>query len=192
MTSGRIKPLLILAVLPWIALAGPPDSFEAILEGIDTPRGVAIPFVEKRQNSLLDEPLVLTGEVIFDHDGRLSKIIEIPFRERVTISHDAVELEREGRTKRLSLRRKEDVGAFYVALRALLEGDAKTLLDLFEVETTIDGGCWTIMLVPNAGPLSEFLESMTISGSAAQVSRIRTVHFDGNWQELSFNADPAE
>ncbi|MGH8495495.1 MAG: LolA-related protein [Gammaproteobacteria bacterium] len=181
--------VIFLAVFP---AAAADSQFEAILARIDTPRGVSIPFVEKRKNPLLEEPLVLTGEVAFDQDGRLSKTIESPFRERVTISRDAVELERDGRTRRLSLRRKDDVRAFYIALRALLEGDAKALNELFEIETTTDAERWTLVLVPAGPPLSEFLESMVISGHSAQVSRIRTVQSEDDWQEMTFDTGGAE
>lgn len=204
MTSGRTEhPLAavrrvvaLIAVLLTACLAGAPASaageVETILARIETPRGVAVPFVERRKNALLEEPLRLTGTVTFGEDGVLSKIIEHPFHERVSISRDAVELERDGRTRRLSLRRKDEVRSFYVALRALLEGDADTLNALFEIEATTGAGRWTLKLVPSGPPLSEFLHCMVIRGRSGRVHLIRTVQSGGDWQEMTFESGGPE
>lgn len=171
--------------MPAAALTAP-DAFEAILARIDTPRDVPMPFVERRKNALLAEPLVLTGEAVFNADGSLSKTIETPFRERVTITREALEVTREGRTRRLSLRRKDDLRQFYAALRALLEGDARTLRELFEIEATREAERWQLTMTPTGAPLGRFLESMVISGQGSQVLEIRSAQPGGDWQSLSF------
>ncbi|HUO81318.1 MAG TPA: LolA-related protein [Gammaproteobacteria bacterium] len=184
---ARLAAALCLAV--WTVPAAA-DDFESILEAIETPRDVPIPFVEKRGNALLAEPLVLTGEAEFGADGTLSKSIETPFRERVVITRDMLELTRDGRTRRLSLQRKDDVRQFYAALRALLEGDAQTLRELFTIETARNADCWRLVLVPAAEPLAAFVGRMVVSGRSSRVLEVRTEHAADDWQSLSFGGAP--
>jgi hypothetical protein len=178
--------MLCLAIGPAPA---PADDFETILAGIETPRDLAMPFEEKRGNALLAEPLVLRGEVEFSADGALSKSIETPFRERVVISRDTLELTRDGRTRRLSLQRKDDLRQFHVALRALLEGDAPALRELFAIESTRDGDCWRLVLVPAGQPLASFMDRMIVSGRSSRVLEVRTEHAADEWQSMSFGGE---
>ena len=171
------------------AAPAPADDFESILAGIETPRDVAIPFQEQRGNALLAEPLVLTGEVEFGADGALSKSIETPFRERVVITRDTLELTRDGRTRRLSLQRKDDVRQFHVALRALLEGDVQTLRGLFAIESTRNADCWRLVLVPAGPPLASFVDRMIVSGRSSRVLEVRTEHAADDWQSMSFGGE---
>ena len=185
--DARLAAALCLAV--WAAPTAA-DDFESILEAIETPRDVSIPFVEKRGNALLAEPLVLTGEVEFSADGALAKTIETPFRERVVITRDRLELTRDGRTRRLSLQRKDDVRQFYAALRALLEGDAQTLRELFTIETARNADCWRLVLVPAAEPLAAFVGKMVVSGRSSRVLEVRTELSADDWHSLSFGGEP--
>ena len=163
------------------------DRVATILGGIKMPRDAPIPFVEKRQSQLLEEPLILFGEVLFTQDGTLSKRIEKPFQERVTISADSMEMERKGRVRRVSLDKRAGVKVFYAGMRALLNGDTDALFELFEVATTAgEDESWTIELVPKAADLRTFVEQLTISGQGGQVLTVHTNQPGGDWQEMSF------
>jgi hypothetical protein len=103
--DGRLKKIGVIGLLLFSLLAhgNDFDRIAEIIGNIDTPRNETIPFVEKRQNQLLEEPLILHGEVLFAEDGTLSKRIERPVQERVTISGDSLELARNGRVRRETL-----------------------------------------------------------------------------------------
>lgn len=158
-----------------------------ILEGIDTPRDEPIAFVEKRQNALLEVPLVLYGDVIFTADGALSKQIERPIQERVTITADDMELERDGRTRRVSLDKRTGVRVFYAGMRALLSGDVDELFELFDVAAEESDDRWSIRLVPKDEALRTFVEQLTISGQGGRVIGVHTVQPGGDWQQMSFD-----
>ncbi len=194
MTSGRwIRYAVRGATLVALLLAGATTSaatqeqIESIILGIDTPRDRPIYFVERRTNRLLTKPLTLKGNIRFSADGTLSKKIEEPFQERVTISARHVELERKDKIKRLALDRRPDVKAFYVGIQALLDGDAATLLESFDVTLTERGDRWSLNLTPREKKLRKFVAHMVISGIASQVRMVRTEQPDGNWQEMSFH-----
>jgi hypothetical protein len=159
----------------------------AILAGIETPRDEPIPFMEKRQSQLLEEPLVLYGDVLFTQEGTLSKRIERPIQERVTISADSMELERKGRVRRVSLDKRAGVKVFYAGMRALLDGDTNALFELFDVSAANDEVYWSIQLVPKEADLRTFVEKLTISGKGGRVLTVHTDQPGGDWQEMSFD-----
>lgn len=180
---------LALLLAGGIASAATPERIESIIRGITTPRDTPIPFVERRTNRLLSEPLVLHGEIRFATDGTLSKQIREPFNERITISARRVELQRKDKVRRLSLDRRPDIKAFYVGMQALLAGDALALLQTFDVVASESADGWSLDLTPKEKKLRKFVSRMVISGKAAQVLMVRTEQPDGNWQEMSFHAE---
>lgn len=172
------------------ALADGSVPLADILDEIEARRDEAIPFVETRHSQLLEQPLILHGHVIFTADAALSKRIEQPVRESVTISPDGMELEREGKRRRVSLDKRADVKVFYAGMRALLDGDAEALDDIFEVSTNRVGSEWRIVLVPKDAGLRTFVDKLTISGSGARVLTVETEQPGGDRQEMSFRPDP--
>lgn len=166
------------------------NTFEAaaieILSRVETPASSVIPFVELRKNALLEQPMVLSGEIDFSVPGSLSKHITSPFEERVTISSAAVEIERNGETRRLPLKRKKGLVEFYTGLNALLNRDVVTLMALFDVESLSTGDTWSIVLIPTNTSLEKSLERMIITGKKTRVTVVRTVQSEDIWQELSF------
>ena len=164
-----------------------PDRITAVVRGIDTPRDTPIPFVERRTNALLAEPLTLSGEILFTTDGTLSKKVGPPFDESITISARRVEFSRKGKTKRLALDRRPDIKAFYIGMQALLAGDLPALLDAFEVVATETVDDWRLDLVPREEKLRTFVSRMVISGRAGRVLTVRTEQPGGDWQEMSFD-----
>ena len=166
------------------------NTFEAaaieILSRVETPASSVISFVELRKNALLEQPMVLSGEIDFSVPGSLSKHITSPFEERVTISSAAVEIERNGETRRLPLKRKKGLVEFYTGLNALLNRDVVTLMALFDVESLSTGDTWSIVLIPTNTSLEKSLERMIITGKKTRVTVVRTVQSKDIWQELSF------
>lgn len=177
-----------LLLLSFLAHGDDSVRVASILGSIDTPRDEPIPFIERRQSQLLEEPLVLYGEVLFTWDGTLSKHIERPFQERVTISAESMELERKGRVRRVSLDKRPGVKVFYAGMRALLDGDTDALFELFDVSAAAgEEANWRIELIPKEADLRTFVEQLIISGQGDQVLTVHTDQAGGDWQEMSFN-----
>ncbi len=165
------------------------ESIDKILGGLALPDYAPQAFVERRQNKLLTEPLVFRGEVILSSDGTFLKIIDTPFRERVLITNDFLELERNGKTKRLSLQRARGAHGLYAGLRAFLERDIETLLSLFEVAAVETGQSWRVELVPLDSKLKRHVVLMMIAGEGPDIVSIRTMQTEDNWQEMLFSQE---
>jgi len=184
--------MIRLTICLWITLFAPAcgadqQRIASIIGAIDTPYDEPIPFVERRNNELLTEPLVLYGHMLFTRDGLLSKRVERPSRERVTISSTEIEFEYRDKLRRFALEKRPDLHAFYIAMMNFINGDAERLADSFAIETQEEEEGWRIILEPKLDTLREFIFRMTISGRNEKVLLVRTEQPGGDWQEMSFD-----
>lgn len=185
----RLLPLFILLCC-LRADADELDSVIDILNAIEATRSIPILFTERRSSRLLDEPLILSGEITFIEGGALRKQISRPVVESVLISADTIELSRNGKTRRLSMDRRGDLKAFYLGMQALLTGDSQGLLELFEASSSVEQDAWTIDLVPKTAELRKFLSRLTVTGRGSQIRTLLTEQPGGDWQEMSFGIEP--
>jgi hypothetical protein len=181
--------LLLLVMGQAIASDSTRENIEEILNGLTLPDYTPQAFVERRQNKLLAEPLIFRGEVLLSPDGTFLKTINTPFHERVLITNDFVELERNGKTKRLSLQRARGVYGLYTGLRAFLERDIETLLSLFKIAAVEQGVSWHVELVPVDPKLKRHVSRMMIDGKGPDIVSIRTMQTEDNWQEMLFSQE---
>lgn len=184
MTTGAAA--LLGLMLVGLAGAVTPEEIGSIVRGIDTPRDTPIPFVERRANRLLAEPLKVSGDILFTSEGTLSKKIGAPFDESVTISSKRVALQRGEKTRNLSLDRRPDIKAFYTGMQALIAGDVTALFASFDVAATGDANGWILDLAPKEKKLRKFVARLVISGKGGRVLTVRTEQPGGDWQEMAF------
>lgn len=169
------------------------NTARSIIEAIDTARDHPVAFTELRMSPLFAEPAQLHGTVEFSADGTLSKHVTEPFSERISISPRSVVLERNGKSRSVSVRKDSDLWEFYSGLLALLAGEPDNVNEYFSVTLSQPGPEWQLVLRPVSAALSAFMQEMTVKGIGEQVVYVRTLQADDNWQEIVFNhaADPA-
>lgn len=178
-------PALIAALLAWPVVAGELP----MLSQVETRRDVPVVFSELRMNPLLTEPLRLNGTLTYTSQGELTKQIASPVYEVVRLSDTHLLIEREGRRRRVRLKRMPDVAAFYSVLRALLDADTDAIDAAFTVTEERKGERWSARLVPRAMPLKGMLTEMTITGFGSQLARIHIEQPGDSWQTLTI-AEP--
>src|SRR5690606_21870903 len=108
MTSGipntPAPRLLLIAtlLLPMAASAAPPDAPDAarIVASLRRELPARTPFVEVRWSSLLDRPLVLRGELEYAGPGHLSRRVDAPYREEMTVAGGEASVQRGDREAR--------------------------------------------------------------------------------------------
>ena len=163
-------------------------AIDAIFDQLGPTDNAPRAFVEQRTNKLLSAPLTFEGEVTLQPDGTFLKVIREPFFERVLVTDDALELERGGKKRRISLQRNSGARDLYTGLRAFLQRDADTLLTVFRVTAVEPGQAWRIEFEPVAGANEKLVARMIIAGNGPDVVRIRTIQSEENWQEMIFGA----
>lgn len=172
-----------------MALASTPDPSSAaertrvLLQALAEPVPTNTRFVERRESGLLDQPLILRGEMGRPQADRLVRSVLAPYSERSEIHGERVVVTREdGREQRFSLRRAPALAALRDGLQALLSGDAQALQESFEVtlDEAPDGDAWRFTMRPHAARVAEHIERLEAIGRGDDLRCLTTHEADGS------------
>jgi hypothetical protein len=156
-----------LLLAPAICFAAP--DLDALLKSLARPAPAVTPFVEVRYSKLLDEPLVVKGQLEYLEDGALVRAVNEPFRERTDIRGETVSLQREGKSpRRFSLKRAPELRSMLGGFSAVLGGGRGTLEKDFNLELTGELPQWTLALDPKAPQMKKYLRDIAIYGSQSE------------------------
>lgn len=157
-------------------------NLQDVLANVAVQPPAKIGFEEQRYNAMLKRPLQLAGTLEYLAPGRLRKTIETPFTESVLIDGQVVELTRDGKTRRLSLKSNRMMQVMLGGIAALLAGDITSLEKNFGI--TLEGleRDWTLRLVPLNPRLTTHLQQLEIRGDERNVQSILIRFNDEDWQ----------
>ncbi len=127
---------------------------------------------------------MLTGYLEYLKPGQLRKVIETPFEEAFLITEDSIEIERDGKTRRLSLRKSKAVRAILGGIEAILAGQTDRLASVFRYELSGTSASWTLQLEPISRKLSAQLTVMLVQGDENSANSIRMEFKDGEWSQM--------
>ena len=176
------------SLLAW-PLSAPCSGVDDILNRVAVSPPARVEFREERHNSLLQEPLVLNGYLEYLAPGRMKKVIEKPFKEVFTISGNAVEIERDGRIEKLSLRRSRSLQTMLGGIEAIISGDEEQLMEVFELELQESPEGWSIRLTPRSKRIARNLEGLSVNGNGDVIDSIRISLGDGEWHKIELQQD---
>lgn len=178
--------LAALTVVLWLgtgAIAHALELSEVLERTRVTPPG-RVSFRETRYNPLLKEPLELTGYLEYPQAGKLRKVVESPFQESMLVDGDTIELVREGRTQRVSLRNRKSILSMLQSIESLLGGNVSELEGVFEHELTGTEDDWRLRLTPTTKSLAKQLDQLTVCGGQSTIDELRFEMQNGEWQHL--------
>lgn len=170
MNSG----LLTLILLAASATNDATDGLDELLAGLVPDQAQAeLHFVERRESSLLSEPLEITGRLWRDRQGRLVRQTIEPRRETQILASGMVIIERPGQSPRnFSLRHTPELAVLQRALSALLGSDAEGLGEHFRTQLTESESGWTLELRPRDPALASRVTRLTLSGPDGDIDRL--------------------
>lgn len=139
-------------------------------------------FVETRHIALLTAPLELKGSLSYERPDRLSKHVQAPFDEVLSVEGDALTVlnKTKGEKRVISLREQPAAGALVASVRATLAGDLAQLQRHYRVELGGTRAAWTLRLVPRSAQVKGYVEAITLTGADARLSRIETLETGGD------------
>lgn len=139
-------------------------------------------FVETRHVALLTRPLELKGSLSYERPNRLTKHVESPFDETLTIDGEALSLvnKTKGVQRFVSLREQPAVGALVESVRATLAGDRAQLERHYRMQFSGARNAWRLRLVPREAQLKGYVESILLSGDGASLQRIEVTEGSGD------------
>jgi len=173
--------MVLTVLLLLVSTCGWSIELETVLENTAVTPPSRVGFVEQRFNRLLKEPMRLTGYLEYVKAGQLRKVIESPFNETFFITEDYIEIERNGKTRRLSLRKSKPMRAMFAGIEAILAGQTDQLTAFFRYELTGTNGAWTIRLEPLSKHVSAHLAAMLVKGDEDSTNSIRLEFEDEEW-----------
>ena len=187
--QNRVGPFPKLSVLILLMLTSTCAwslELKTVLENAAVTPPSRVGFLEQRHNQLLKEPIKLTGYLEYLKVGQLRKVIETPFEEAFLITEDYIEIERDGKTRRLSFGKSKSIRAMLGGIEAILAGQVDRLSSLFRYELSGTSSCWSLRLEPLSPKVSAHLTAMLVKGDEDSANSIRLELKDGEWSLMEF------
>jgi outer membrane lipoprotein-sorting protein len=139
-------------------------------------------FVETRHLAMLTQPLELKGSLTYERPHRLTKHVEAPFDETLTVDGETLTLvnKTKGEKRKVSLREQPALGALVESVRATLAGDGAQLERHYRVKFSGGRDGWQLRLVPRETQLRAYVESIALAGTGPRVQRIEVLESGGD------------
>jgi len=185
------EPLAALALFICLAAATAAQALELdeVLEGTRVTPPDRVPFRELRYNALLKEPMELSGYLEYPKPGQLRKVVLSPFQESMLVDGDHVEISRDGRSRRLSLKNRRPVLLMLQSIESLLAGNGEALAQYFQMELSGTLENWCLEMTPSSEHLARQLDGLTVRGGLGRIDDMRFEMQNGEWQLLQIVHD---
>jgi len=183
--TSRSAVRTLLCLLCLIA-SGPAAALELelVLGNVTVHPPARVGFREERHNEMLKEPLVLTGYLEYLDEERLRKVVETPFQEALLIDADRIEIERDGETRSLPLRKNRFLRTMLGGIKAILAGQVEQIVDVFSYEVAGTEADWSIVLKPLSRRVSRQVKSLVVTGDDESLTSIRFDIEGGEWHHM--------
>ena len=142
-------------------------------------------FVEKRHLSVLDKPVVASGEMTYTPPDRLEKRTLLPKPETLVLDRDNLTMERDNRKLSINLNSRPEAQAFVESIRSTLSGNRASLERSYSLQLKGSSSQWVMTLVPVEPAIQLLLQRITVSGTRGQVRAIEYLQPDGDRTELT-------
>ncbi|NTV68638.1 MAG: outer membrane lipoprotein carrier protein LolA [Azonexaceae bacterium] len=147
-------------------------------------------FTEKKYISLLDKPVVSSGEMSYTAPDRLEKRTLVPKVETLLLDKDMLSIEREKQKLSINLANQPEALAFVDSIRGTLSGNRAALEKNYALHLSGNADKWVLTLLPSDQKISTLVLRITVSGSKGLVRSIEYLQADGDRSVL--NMEPIE
>ena len=161
-------------MLTALTLLAPAISFAALdantlLKSLARPAPAVTPFLEVRYSKLLDQPLIVKGQLEYHEDGTLVRAVTDPFKERTEIQGETVSILRAGKSPRkFSLKRAPELRSMIGGFGAVLGGSRDSLEKDFNIDVTGDSQAWKLALTPKSPQVGKYVRDIVIQGAMSE------------------------
>lgn len=153
----------------WLSAGNPSRAAEletsALVRALERPIPAAIAFKEVRFSALLEQPLVVSGELKYVAQDHLERLVTSPYKERTVIRGESVRVERHGEKLRtFALNRAPELKGMLMAFSGLLAGNVELVKQHFDVRTQGSEESWSMQLTPLDPRAQKQLEQLRMTG----------------------------
>ena len=187
-TRGRLENALQ-RTLVLLLLVGASAATEVLADSFDLTRlmqllaaapASEVSFIEKKYSSLLAEPVVSTGKLVYRRPDVVEKNIESPRKERYRFVGDELALLRNGTEKRIALSSQPLLQAFAASLRGVLGGDQALLRSHYQLSLQGVAASWQISMTPLDEQTLRYVQGIQVSGRGGRVEQIEVNETSGD------------
>jgi hypothetical protein len=139
-------------------------------------------FVETRHIALLTRPLELKGSLSYERPHRLTKHVQSPFDELLSVEGDALTVinRTKGEQRLISLREQPAAGALVASVRATLAGDLPQLERHYRLRLSGTRDAWTLELAPRDAQVRALVDAVALSGADQRLQRVEIFEAGGD------------
>ncbi len=168
---------MLLPSLPVSAAVSP----ETLVRSLAQPAPARTAFIEVRFMSVLDQPLILRGELAWLGGTRLQRTVVSPYVEHSEINSGQITVTRSGQAPRhFSLDRAPQLRDLLTSFTALLAGQPTQLLRRFDARVWGNRASWTLNLRPRDAQVARQIQALDIDGAGTALRCIRVDDTDGD------------
>jgi hypothetical protein len=167
-----------------------PWSLAKLMDALAHNRAGVATFEETKFISVLDQPVVSSGELRFAAPDHLEKVTLKPRGESMILDGDRLTLQRGSRRKLVSLAEYPEVAGMVESMRATLAGDRKALERAYYVGFDGSAESWNLTLIPTVAAIAKLVAKIHMHGSGAEVREIDILQADGDHSRMTIHRVP--
>lgn len=179
---------VLIMSLPWWANTSASEvvtdgaASTALIAALGRPAPAHTAFAEARFLHILDQPLVVSGQLAWLGGDQLQRRVDKPQPETFTIADGEVTQQRGSKSPRkFSLKHAPQLQVLLDSFVALLSGDAARLQQSFTINQRGDAAkAWTLTLVPRDARVARTVASIVIDGYASESRCMHMQESDGD------------
>jgi hypothetical protein len=157
----------VLTILPALCATAAALDAQALIGRLAKPAPATVAFREVRFSALVNEPLIVAGELVYTDATSLDRRVTQPYRETVAIRGESVRVEREGSPPRsFGLNRAPELRGLLSGFTALLAGDPAALERNFSIVANGSDAAWTLELTPTDKRARRRMQQIVVNGRA--------------------------
>jgi hypothetical protein len=154
-------------MLPALCATAAALDAQALIGRLAKPAPATVAFREVRFSTLVNEPLIVAGELVYTDATSLDRRVTQPYRETVAIRGESVRVEREGSPPRsFGLNRAPELRGLLSGFTALLAGDSAALERNFSIAANGSDAAWTLELTPTDKRALRRMQQIVVNGRA--------------------------
>ncbi|MEN9482020.1 MAG: hypothetical protein RLZZ298_3415 [Pseudomonadota bacterium] len=151
-------------------------------------KGGKAKFVEKKTISLLDKPVVSTGEMTYIAPAYLEKRTLTPKPEILILDKDMLSIERDKQKLSINLSNQPEALAFIDSIRGTLTGNRAALEKNYGLYLSGTTDKWVLTLLPSEPKIAALVLRIVVTGSKNQIRSIEYLQADGDRSLMTIEA----
>lgn len=166
----------------------PLEQLPGIITGVPDHRAE---FHEERRLTLLKEPVVLSGFLLFRAPDRLEKHTQTPQREDLVVEGEWVIVSSPDRKQEMRLNMSSDpvLYGLLFSLQSLLTGHPERLSNVFNLEAWGDEAGWTLRMKPRAADMASRVQAVRVTGQGRWLRSIELWETSGDYLSMSIGPE---